>query len=97
MLAAATGEEALQLLRTPEAQAKLGLLITDHFMPEMAGPELVRHVRTLLPELPILVLSGMADVEAEYQSVIFRMKPFPPAELVRLTRHLLGPEALQSA
>ena len=97
--AAATGGEALALLQSPGLQAEIGLLITDHSMPGMGGPELVRAVRALLPELPVLVLSGLADVDSEYvgDGIVFRSKPFPPADLVRLTRHLLGPEALQRA
>ncbi len=99
VLAAATGDEALEFLQSPELQAEIGLLITDHCMPGVGGPELVRAVRALLPELPILVLSGLADAEDEYEAddVVFRPKPFPPGELVRLTCHLLGPEALQTA
>jgi DNA-binding response OmpR family regulator len=41
--------------------------------------------------LPVVVLSGLADAEDEYQDldVIFRMKPFPPDELLALVRSLL--------
>lgn len=96
---ARTASEALAIMGDPAGRQSIGLLVTDHLMPEMNGPELVRRVREILPELPILVLSGMPDAEAQYVSlqVIFRLKPFPPPDLIRLTKHMLGSRALRSA
>jgi DNA-binding response OmpR family regulator len=39
----------------------------------------------------VLVLSGLAEAEDEYQDldVMFRLKPFPPDELLALVRSLL--------
>jgi CheY-like chemotaxis protein len=96
---ATSASEALGLLEDASMLASLGLLVTDHLMPGMNGPELVKRVRTLLPGLPILVLSGLPDAEIEYEghAVLFRLKPFPPGELIRLARHMLGDQALRSA
>jgi len=57
----------------------------------MNGPEFVAELRTRFGDLPVMVLSGLADAEDEYQDldVIFRMKPFPPDELLALVRSLL--------
>lgn len=95
----ASAQQALAFLEDPTSREAVGLMVTDHLMPGMNGPELVRKVRELLPELPILVLSGLPDAEAEYNGlpILFRLKPFPPAELIRLTKHMLGTRSLRSA
>lgn len=99
VLSARNGAEALILLADELARSKVGLLVTDHLMPGMNGPQLVQTVRALMPDLPILVLSGLPDAESEYEGtgILFRLKPFPPNDLIRLTKHLLGDRALRSA
>ncbi|RRA47366.1 response regulator [Acidipila sp. EB88] len=94
-----SGSEALAVLGNPEAREAIGLMVTDHLMPGMNGPELVEHVVQLAPDLPILVLSGLADAESEYDAerIVFRLKPFPPHELIRLAQHMLGEQALRTA
>lgn len=96
---AASAAAALALLADSDFRHSVGLMVTDHLMPGMNGPELVQRVRQILPQLPILVLSGLPDAESEYpqDSVVFRLKPFPPQELIRLTRHMMGDRALRSA
>ena len=90
---------ALEVLDDLAVSASIGLMVTDHLMPGMNGPELVARVRQFLPELPILVLSGLPDAELEYgeDRILFRLKPFPPGELIRLVKHMLGERALRSA
>ena len=99
VLVAHSAAAALELLDDPALCDSIGVMVTDHLMPGMNGPELVVRVRQLLPELPILVLSGLPDAEAEYGAgqVLFRLKPFPPGELIRLVKHMLGDRALRSA
>jgi CheY-like chemotaxis protein len=99
VLVARDAVAALEMLENDAVRTSLGLMVTDHLMPGMNGPELVARVRALLPDLPILVLSGLPDAEVEYQEdhVLFRLKPFPPNELIRLVRHMLGDRALRSA
>jgi DNA-binding response OmpR family regulator len=48
-------------------------------------------LRLRYPDLPVLVLSGLAEAEDEYQDldVMFRLKPFPPDDLLALVRSLL--------
>jgi len=75
---ATTAESALATLRAlPE---RVGLIITDHLMPGTSGAELVRQVRAAKIQVPIIVLSGLAEAEPEYEGldVSFRIKPFPP-------------------
>ena len=85
---ATTAQGALALLRSPVG-AEITTIITDHSMPEMSGSAFVRELRQSGIDTPVIVLSGAADVETEYAGlgVIFRMKPCPPPELIRLAGH----------
>ena|ERR1700748_803454 len=82
-----------------EAGDPIGMVITDHFMPGMGGPELVKKLREQSPALPILVLSGLPEAESQYEGmdVCFRLKPIQPEELIDLTRTLLFPPYCQTA
>lgn len=81
---------ALSLVEDQEFLDSLRLVITDHLMPLMNGPELVRALRELRPDLPILVLSGLPDAKSEYDDldVVFRTKPFPPDQLIALAAEM---------
>ena len=46
-------------------QQVVDLLITDHTMPGMTGLALVRQLRAQGAALPIVVISGLADLERE--------------------------------
>lgn len=76
-----------------------GMVITDHCMPEMGGPELVNKLREQSSTLPILVLSGLPEAESEYEGmdVLFRLKPIQPQELIELSRTMLFPPYYQTA
>jgi len=90
---------ALEILDGQRSDRPVGLIITDHLMPGMNGPEFVAELRERLPHVPVLVLSGMADAEDDYQDleVTFRVKPLPPDELLRLVRSLLAGPIARSA
>ena len=94
-----SAEAALEVLHDDFAAATISLLVTDHLMPGMNGAELARHVRVFLPSLPILVLSGLPDAEAEYAGldVVFQLKPFPPLDFIRTVKVMQGQQALRSA
>ncbi|MFH1228442.1 MAG: response regulator [Planctomycetota bacterium] len=80
-----SGKKALTHLKTNEA---VNLLLTDMVMPKMSGLELVRQVKTLYPELPIIVMSGSAD--GRDRDEIFKLgadfipKPFQLIDLLML-------------
>lgn len=86
------GEQALRLLDTRERAANVRLVITDHLMPGMNGPEFVAELRRRFPNLPVLVLSGLPEAKDAYidLDVAFRVKPFPPDDLLALVRSLLS-------
>ena len=89
---ACDGSEALAMLEEPEAARRVRLVVTDHLMPGMNGPAFVAQLRLRFPDLPVLVLSGLAEAEDEYADldVTFRVKPFPPDQLLMLVRSLLN-------
>jgi len=95
---ATSAESALATLRgLPD---RVGVVVTDHIMPGCSGAELVQQIRQLNTWLPVIVLSGMPDAETEYQGldVVFRSKPFPPAELIELVKSNLDrTERIQGA
>lgn len=83
---ATSAASALVLLRT--ANQHIGLVITDHIMPGIDGVEFVRRLRASGDPMPVIVLSGLPDAEREYAGldVAFRVKPFPPEDLIELVR-----------
>ena len=87
---ASSAAEALEYLSDPFRLASTGLLITDHLMPNMNGPEMVSLLRDQDVDLPIVVLSGLPDAEPQYDglNVIFRLKPFPPDSLIELVHEI---------
>lgn len=91
VVVACHGPEALEFLRTSDKSSPVGLVITDHLMPGMNGPEFVTELRKRFPTLPVLVLSGLAEAEDEYRDLdaMFRVKPLPPDELLALVRSVL--------
>jgi PAS domain S-box-containing protein len=75
---AESGEAAMALIvqgLTPD------LLVTDHLMPGMTGVELVLRVRKRFRELPVLIVSGYADVEGLAPGLPRLTKPFRSGEL----------------
>ena len=88
---ATNAPSALALLRSDVGKEKIGVVITDHFMPGMDGVEFVRQLRSFNPELPAIVISGLPDAEEEYQGlqVVFRVKPCDPDDLIALVRNTL--------
>ena len=96
VVVAPDGGRALEMLRDTLSPR---LVITDHLMPEMNGPEFVQRLRASYPDLPVVVLSGMTDAEEQYAQldVVFRVKPLPPDQLLDLVRSLLNEPIARSA
>jgi CheY-like chemotaxis protein len=90
-------ERALEQLRNNDYPDTIDLVITDHIMPGMNGAEFVTRLREFAPDLPVLVISGLAEAEDEYAAldVNFRMKPLLPENLLSTVHTLI--EARTSA
>jgi DNA-binding NtrC family response regulator len=87
---ASNAEGALEILRSRGAE--IGVVITDHLLPGLQGTDLVRELRRFNPSIPVLVLTGLPDIESEYDGLdaIVRVKPLPPGELIRLVHRLMA-------
>lgn len=84
-------QRALQQFREQDFPSEVDLVITDHLMPGMSGAEFVREVRTMHPDIPVLVISGLEEAEEEYHdlNVVFRLKPLLPDHLLASVDRLL--------
>jgi CheY-like chemotaxis protein len=91
VIAELSPERALEQLRTNEYPAPIDLIITDHIMPGMNGAEFVTCLREFEQATPVLVISGMAEAEDEYEhlGVQFRTKPLPPDNLLATVHQLV--------
>ena len=78
VIEAGSAEEAL---RHVEDGMDLDLLVTDHLMPGMSGADLARRVQPLRPGLPVLIVSGYAEVEGIASDLPRLVKPFRAREL----------------
>ena len=84
VIEATSGAQALGLLG---ANPDVDLMITDHAMPEMTGLELSARVRAVLPDLPVVLASGYADLPAlaAAQPLLARLaKPFLQDDIARV-------------
>ncbi|VVT13668.1 MHYT domain-containing protein [Rhizobium sp. EC-SD404] len=79
VMEASSGSMALDML---EKDAAIELLVTDHAMPGMTGTELARAIRQRRPDLPILVVTGYAEIpENEQLKLPMLGKPFTHDQL----------------
>ena len=71
------GEEGLELVRDG---GEFDLVVSDVVMPVMDGPAMAREIRKLMPEMPVLFMSGYAEEqlrkEIDIENVHFLAKPF---------------------
>jgi DNA-binding response OmpR family regulator len=93
VIAVLNPERALEQFRTDDLATPVDLVITDHLMPGMNGVEFITKVREFAPDVPVLVISGMEEAEAEYAglNVHFRVKPVQPDALIACVNTLLSP------
>lgn len=84
-----SAEAALDALEQDRTHS-ISLIITDHIMPGESGSHFVGLLWERRKGLPVMVLSGMAEAEAEYAGldITFRAKPIPPEELIELAGRL---------
>jgi CheY-like chemotaxis protein len=93
----------LRVLALPDAAAALEILsgsgdvdvlITDYAMEGMNGVELIHAARSLRPKLPVVLITGYADLTEDMDDIVLLHKPFQAGDLVsnlqRLLRASLG-------
>jgi len=88
-------ERALEQLRSNAFPTPVDLIVTDHIMPGLNGVEFITAVREFAPDIPVLVISGMAEAEDEYAAlnVHFRLKPLMPDQLLSTVSSLISSTA----
>lgn len=92
VLQAASGQEALKIIH---ADTPIDILLTDFAMPGMNGAELAQAVRERLPTLPVVFVTGYAELDAfDLDNAQVLQKPFRERELAeRIARaHSACPE-----
>ncbi len=84
-----TADAAFAAIDSDERR-EINLVITDHIMPGESGHHFVERLWERRADLTIMVLSGMAEAEADYEglNITFRAKPIFPSELVALAAQL---------
>jgi len=85
-----SADEALERIRKDE----FDLLLIDVKMPKHDGMFLMREIKKVIPEMPIIVMSGYPTPETisdvlKLGATQFIPKPFRPDELIKIIRPVL--------
>jgi CheY-like chemotaxis protein len=79
----------------------IDLLLTDVVMPDMNGPALAQRLIDARPELPVLFMSGYADLptplDASIPNAGFLSKPFQASTLATKVKEMLARSTLRPA
>jgi two-component system, cell cycle sensor histidine kinase and response regulator CckA len=79
---AGSGLEGIAAIRHP---AQVDLLVADLEMPGLSGDEMVRQIRVIRPDLPVLYVTGyidrLMDARPLWEGEAFLEKPFSVAGL----------------
>jgi CheY-like chemotaxis protein len=86
------GESALMTIK---AGASVDLVIADYRMPGMNGLQFIESLRSMMPSVPMIMVTAFANVESYLQSFSlgvfeYMNKPFSKAEFVRIVKAALG-------
>jgi signal transduction histidine kinase/ActR/RegA family two-component response regulator len=92
-----TATDALLVLETEKNN--ISLLVTDLVMPEMGGVELARAARDILPQMPVIIMTGFPDKLARLEAVeagvkAMLLKPVTRAEMADVFARVLNGENL---
>ncbi|MGP8258609.1 MAG: sigma-54-dependent transcriptional regulator [Acidobacteriaceae bacterium] len=95
-LLAKDGTEALQLVRAGDPD----VLLTDMRMPGMDGMELMRKAKEIDPELPVILITGFAQVQGAVEALRagahdYLAKPFEHQQVLRVVLRALNERRLK--
>ncbi len=96
VLDAADGEETFELLR--QTTSAIDLIVCDVILPGMKGPELVKRIRGMFPDIEVIFMSGYISEDIVNQDVeqivaeggVFLQKPFLTRKLLEAVHESLG-------
>jgi two-component system cell cycle sensor histidine kinase/response regulator CckA len=99
VLTATDGVEALDIAQ--RLGSSIHLLLTDVVMPHMRGPELAERLRSLLPNLKVVFISGYSEElhgsGGLPEDAVFVQKPFSREVLLQQLREVLAAKLPKSA
>jgi two-component system cell cycle sensor histidine kinase/response regulator CckA len=89
---ASDGADALEVARRYES--RIDLVVSDIVMPRLSGPELVKRLREVRPEVEVVLMSGYSkdgvpDMASACDDAEVLEKPFSHRELLAVVRKLL--------
>ncbi len=86
-------ERSKELNQTQAQPAKFDLVITDQTMPNMTGVELIKEMRRIRPDIPIVLCTGYSEMideaKAKEMGISFVMKPIVMSEIANTVREVL--------
>ena len=90
-----SGYAAIQRMQERE----FDLVVTDLKMPGMNGMEVLRTVKILQPEVPVIIITGYATVDTAVEAMRngasdYIAKPFTPEQIVEKVRKALAQKAI---
>lgn len=93
ILEAANGQEAVEVFQ--RNSGRIALVILDLSMPVMNGEESLKRLKSIKPDVPVLLSSGFSETEAarRFQSTgpaIFLQKPYTAQHLAEVVRAALS-------
>jgi two-component system CheB/CheR fusion protein len=94
VLLALDGKQGLRLFE--EKSSEIGLVLLDVAMPGMDAPEILKWIRAIRPDVPVIVCSGLGDVEVETRFAGkditgFFPKPYTVRQLARKVKECMPP------
>ena len=96
IMEAANGPQALEVM---EREPEVDLVLTDYAMPGMTGLELIRTLRARRRDLPVLMVTGYAEIPkaASVDGLVIVQKPYRAEELVGRIRGTLAKTSILAA
>ncbi len=90
----------LLLKRLQETDTAADLLLLDVKMPEMDGIELLKQLKTLQLQIPVIMMTGHGTIESAVEAMKigaydYLTKPFPQEKLFALVKHTLDQDRLR--
>jgi len=88
---ASDGEEGLEKIREG---GSFDMVVSDVVMPNMDGPAMARQLRQIVPDLPVLFMSGYAEEQLrndiDFENMHFIAKPFSVQQIARKVAEVMA-------
>lgn len=94
------GSPLLLLKSLRESDSAPDLLLLDVKMPEMDGIEVLKQLKNIQPQLPVIMMTGHGTIESAVEAMKigahdYLTKPFPQEKLFALVKHTLERQQLR--